>query len=119
MVPNESEWLSVLITINANGDTIPNYYIFKGIRSRRNYLALRESSATYGMQKKVGGYIHFSKWMDHFLHVLREKGMLTSTHRHLLILDGHKSHLTLDVVRNAKRNGIDMLTIPSHTSHGL
>ena len=57
--------------------------------------------------------------MDHFIHVLREKGLLTFTNRHLLILDGHKAHLTLDVITKAKRNQIDMLTIPSHISHGL
>ena len=45
--------------------------------------------------------------------------MLTSTHRQLLILNGHKAHSTLDVLKKAKRNGIDMLTIPFHTSYGL
>ena len=120
MIPNEREWLSVLTTINANGDTISNFYIFKGIRPRGNYLALCESGATYGMQKKgwVDAY-QFTKWMDHFIYVLREKGLLTSTNRYLLILDGHKAHLTLDVLTKARRNQIDMLTIPSHTSHGL
>ena len=54
MIPNEREWLSVLTTINANGDTIPNFYIFKGIRPKSSYLALCESGATYGMQKKGG-----------------------------------------------------------------
>ena len=54
MTPNETEWLSVLTTINANGDTIPNYNICKGNRPKKNYLALCESGAIYGMQKKSG-----------------------------------------------------------------
>ena len=59
--------------------------------------------------------------MDHFLHSLRERerGVLTSTHRHLLIFDGHKAFLTLDVITKAKRNGIDILTLPSYTFYGL
>ena len=61
----------------------------------------------------------FTKWMDYFLHVLREKEVFTFTNRHLLILDGHKAHLTLDVLTKARKNGIDMLTIFSHKSHGL
>ena len=61
----------------------------------------------------------FSKWMDHFVQFLREKGVLTSTYRHLLILDGHKAHLTLDVLTKAKRNGINIIAILTHTSHGL
>ena len=68
MIPNEKEWLSVLTTINANGETIPNYYIFKGMRPRRNYLALYENGATYEMQKRewMDAY-QFIKWMDHFV----------------------------------------------------
>ena len=39
--------------------------------------------------------------------------------RHLLILDGHNSHVTLEVVAQAKAAGLDLLTLPSHTSHAL
>ena len=51
----------------------------------------------------------FTKWMDHFIHVLREKEMLTSSYRHLLILDEYKAHLILDVVTKENRHGIDSL----------
>jgi hypothetical protein len=34
-------------------------------------------------------------------------------------LDGHNSHLTLEVVHEAKSIGLDLLTFPSHTSHAL
>ena len=56
--------------------------------------------------------------MDHFLSKLRERGLLSSTDRHLLVLDGHKAHLTLEVVNKAKKHRVDMLTLSSHTSHG-
>ena len=36
-----------------------------------------------------------------------------------IILDGHKSHLTLEVIQKAKEHGVDMLSLPSHTSHVL
>ena len=32
---------------------------------------------------------------------------------------GHKSHINLDVLLMAKEHGIDIISIPSHTSHGL
>ena len=57
--------------------------------------------------------------MDHFLTNLRERVLLSSTTSYLLILDGHKAHLTLKEVSKAKRNGVDMLMLASHTSHGL
>ena len=52
ITPNEREWISVLTSINVNGETIPNYYIFKGMRSARDHVALCENGATFGMQKR-------------------------------------------------------------------
>ena len=52
IVPGEREWLSVLSAINASGQTIPNYYIFKGIRKLRDYTMFCEEEALLGMQKK-------------------------------------------------------------------
>ena len=54
--PNEREWLSVLSAVNANGESIPNYYIFKEIRKIKKYVALCEEGAMMGKQKKG--------WMD-------------------------------------------------------
>ena len=36
-----------------------------------------------------------------------------------MVLDGHKSHITLDVLQKAKTCGLDMISLPSHTSHVL
>ena len=37
----------------------------------------------------------------------------------MFILDGHSSHITLEVVHEARSAGLDLLTLPSHTSHAL
>ena len=37
----------------------------------------------------------------------------------LLVLDGHGSHITIDVIEYARLNGIHLLCLPSHTSHIL
>ena len=39
MVPNEREWMTFLTTINAAGKTLPNFYIFKGKRYTKEYVA--------------------------------------------------------------------------------
>ncbi len=41
------------------------------------------------------------------------------TNQHLLILDGHGSHVTLETIEQAQDFGLDMITLPSHTSHIL
>ena len=37
----------------------------------------------------------------------------------MFILNGHKVHIILEVLFKTKFNDIDMITLPSHTSHGL
>ena len=120
IVLGEREWLSLLSAINASGQTIPNYYIFKGIRKLRNYTMFCEEGAMLGMQKK--GWMdstHFMEWMDFFVHRMIEEGRQPPQERHLVILDGHKSHISLEVLMKAKENGIDMISLPSHTSREL
>ena len=119
-IPNEREWLSVLTSINAAGASIPHFFIFKGKRRLQDYIQLCGAGTTMAMQEN--GYMTsylFSRWMDHFIEQLEELGNLSPSNRHLIVLDGHKSHLTLDVIQKAKEHGVDMISLPSHTSHAL
>ena len=95
----------VKCAINAQGGSIPNYYIFKGVRKLKNHVAFCEKGAMMGMQKK--GWmdtIHFMEWMEHFIHKMEEEGRLFENRRHLLILDGHKSHISMEVFMKAKEH---------------
>jgi hypothetical protein len=40
---------------------------------------------------------------------------ISLTKEHLLILDGHTSHVTLQAIEQAKKFGFNMITLPSHT----
>jgi hypothetical protein len=44
---------------------------------------------------------------------------ISQTNRHLLIIHGHGSHVTLKDLEQAMALGLDMITLPSHTSHAL
>jgi hypothetical protein len=44
---------------------------------------------------------------------------ISITNRHLLILDGHGSFVTLEAIEQAQEFGLDMIILPSHTSHAL
>lgn len=35
------------------------------------------------------------------------------------MLDGHNSHVTLDMVHQTMQIGLDLLTLPSHNAHAL
>jgi hypothetical protein len=40
-------------------------------------------------------------------------------YQHLLILDGDGCHVTIEVIKHAQPFGLDMITLPFHTSHVL
>jgi hypothetical protein len=61
----------------------------------------------------------FSAWISHFIEFVRRLGGISPERRHLFILDGHNSHVTLEVVQEAKSAGLDLLMLPSHTTHAL
>jgi hypothetical protein len=102
IVPDQREWLSVLVCINTAGLAIPSFYVFKGKRFRQNYLERCEPSATMSIQPRawMTSYL-FSAWISHFIKCVQGMGGISSENRHLLILDGHCSHVTLVVVVEA------------------
>jgi hypothetical protein len=53
VVLDERKWLTVLTCINAAGENIPNFYIFRGKRFRRNYIHLCEQGSTMAMSSKA------------------------------------------------------------------
>jgi hypothetical protein len=120
LMPNKREWITVLSCINASGDSIPGFYIFRGKRMMENYIQHCKNGASMAMQPE--GWMTaslFSQWISHFIKSLESRDGVSPTNRHLLIVDGHNSHVTLEVVHKAMQVGLDLVTLPSHTSHRL
>jgi hypothetical protein len=70
------------------------------------------------MQKKtMDGYFLVKKFMSFFNKSIL--GGMSLDNRHLLILDGHGNHVTIETIKHAKEYGLDMITLPSHASHAL
>ena len=61
----------------------------------------------------------FSAWISHFITTVKERYGISWESRHLLVLDRHGSHVTLKVVQKAAFEGLNIITLPSHTSHRL
>ena len=118
--PNQREHLSVLSCVNAHGGCIPNFYILKGSYFLEDYIARYELGAVMGMQQNawMTRWL-FESWISHFLEYLKAGPGIDHTNRHLLILDGHNSHVTLEVVKVSMQSGLDIVSLSSHTSHAL
>ena len=112
--------MSVLSCVNPDGEFIPNFYILKGSYFLEDYIARCKECAVMGMQPNAW-MIHwlFESWISHFIECMKKGRGLDQTNRHLLILDGHNSHVTLEVVKIAMEAGLDIVSLPSHTSHAL
>jgi hypothetical protein len=95
-IPKEREWLSVLVCVNAAGYHIPSFYIFRGKSFQRDYIKHCEDNASMAMQPKAWMTGHlFKSWIRHFVKNVRDCGLqISPCCRHLLILDGHGSHVT-------------------------
>ena len=61
----------------------------------------------------------FSIWLSHFICALGKRGGISLQQRHLLIVDGHNSHVTTEVIKKAMEVGLDLLILPAHISHRL
>ena len=105
---------------NAAGNSLPPFFIFKGKR----YMPELLTGATIGVKATMSdsGWINgaiFKEYLtDHFLPFVRP-GNASSSQHILLMYDGHKSHISPDVIQWAKSNKIILFVLPPHTSHLL
>lgn len=59
----------------------------------------------------------FLEWMQHLKK--NTQGGLPKDNRHLLILDGHSSNVTIETISNKLKIGLDIITLPTHSSQIL
>ena len=118
--PDQREHLLVLSCINAVGGSILNFYILKGTCFLEDYIARCEEGAVMDMQPNawMTRWL-FKSWISHFIECLKKGPGLNLENKHLLILDGHNSHVTLEVVKTTMEVGLDIITLLSHTCHAV
>ncbi|XP_072231564.1 uncharacterized protein [Leuresthes tenuis] len=114
--PGSRDHISVLACFSAAGEDIPPFIIYsKAYPGGVCYKTQGPPNALYGWSDL--GCINsdlFKKWfLKHFLvHAPKERPLL-------LIFDGHKSPVNLEVVESARREHIVLLCLPPHCSHIL
>ncbi|XP_057864226.2 uncharacterized protein LOC131072165 [Cryptomeria japonica] len=112
------ELITVLCSMNASKQSIPRFYLFNGKRQTHNYIAKCEPGACMAAQKHSWMTKKlFMSWLNHFKHSI-PRGV-SPTNRCLLIFDGHDSRVAFPTIQEARMLGIDLLTLPTHTSHKL
>jgi len=117
-IPKSKEWLTINCAMNAIEGLILRFYIFQGERIRDDCIKHYKFGICMAVQTKA--------WMTSFL--FKEflsffkrsiLGGSSPSNHHLLILNGHGSHVSLQAIKQVQQFGLDMITLLSHTSHVL
>jgi hypothetical protein len=104
--------------VNATKTTLPRFYIFRGEKIHDNYIQLYKLRTYMAMQSKAWMTAFLFKEFLSFFKRCIPSG-ISITNKHMLILDGHGFHDTLEAIEQAQEFGLDMITLPSHTFHAL
>ena len=104
--------ITILGCCNATGQAIPPMVVFSGKRFNHDLSEGEVPGTLYGMADS--GWMDqelFANWFSH--HFLRHA---VASRPLLLMLDGHSSHYTLELVRNAAENDVIIFCLPPHTT---
>lgn len=107
---------TVIACINAVGNSIPPSLIFPRVNFKDNMLK-GAPPGTLGMAN-VSGWSNtenFLTFLNHFIKHTRP----SQDNKVLLLMDNHESHVSIEAIDLAKKNGIVLFTFPPHTSHKL
>ena len=113
----KGQTVTILGCGSATGQAIPPYFIFPGKRMRPELLTGSSPGAT-GTVSESGwsnGVIFRDYLENHFLKYVPGR----SNQKILLIVDGHKSHVTVGLSEWAQQMGIVLFILPAHCSHIL
>ena len=117
--PSNREWVIVIQSINSSGWAIPPFLVFKG----KQYLASQYEKEQFpdGQRAAVSknGWITNEVTLEqlkHFEKFTRTK--IVGKYR-LLVLDGHKSHYSVEFKEYYRTNNILTLYMPAHSSYLL
>jgi hypothetical protein len=96
--------------------SLQKLYIFKRGRLCNDYLQQCKTKNLNGYaNKNMDDKFPFQRFLFFFKKLIRCGIFLNN--RHLLVSNGHGSHVTLEVIEQAQKFGLDMIILPSHTSH--
>jgi DDE superfamily endonuclease/Tc5 transposase-like DNA-binding protein len=120
--PGNRESVTIIESVNGAGDVIPPFVIWSAKEHRNNWIPLSLDKSMDGTVFAISpnGYTDHElsfEWISKVFHpatVQRCRG-----HTRLLVMDGHSSHLTGELLGFCHDNNILPICLPSHTSHML
>ncbi|XP_021696059.1 uncharacterized protein LOC110675412 [Aedes aegypti] len=108
--------VTILFCMSATGVYIPPFFVFPRVRMN-DHLRFNAPMDSKGVAQPKGWMNgeFFLKWLEHFVKFSRPSNESPV----LIILDGHSSHKTLEVINFCRNNNVHLISLPPHTSHKM
>ncbi|KAF7566706.1 hypothetical protein PtrM4_150260 [Pyrenophora tritici-repentis] len=117
--PGNREWVTLIAAISAAGWSVPPFLIFAGQYHLSAWYKEAEIPRDWAIAVSDNGWTNNElgvEWLKHFNAHTQARSVGA---RRLLIIDGHKSHQSLEFQELCKENNIHTLCMPPHSSHLL
>ena len=119
VISGRQQWITAIECVSAAGAALPPLIIFKAKHTNTGWIPAhtppdwRFSTSNSGWTSDS----HAFEWLTTVFEPLTRPA--DPTLRRLLIMDGHGSHITANVISYCMQHAIDLLILPPHTSHVL
>ena len=112
------DYITVLGVGAADGTRLPPYILYKGCNIFLRWTGGGPAGSLYGVSKS--GWMEADNFISWFKSLfLPAVDHLLPTGPVVLFLDGHHSHLSLELIHTAKMKGVHLYCFPPHTTHIL
>ena len=112
----KGELVTVVVAVNAAGNSIPPFIIFPRAHFRPHFI--RDGPTGCSGDANPSGWMdeeNFIKYAAHFVAYVR----CSPERPCLLLLDSHDSHLSVEVIDYFEAHGVKLFFFPPHCSHKL
>ena len=110
--------MTVVGFINAAGEAMPPILVFPRKRADPYQLAADAPPGTLPLNSS-NGWMTADLFSEKVLPHFRKHAKPDHENRHLLLVDNHSSHISLEAVEFCRQEGIVMVTFPPYCSHRL
>ena len=110
-----SEHVTIHCCVSAAGHSIPPFLIYKSAFPGGMYTRGGPEGALYGRQDS--GFMDSELFLRWFQKLFVVHARPTAEHPVLLLVDGHSSHCSVEVIEAARENHVVLMALPPHTTH--
>ena len=113
--PENREWVTIVETIGAQGQLLQPLVIFKGQGLQSTWFP-KEQHPDWKFAHSPNGWTSSEIAISWLREIFLPQRAQTTTPT-LLVMDGHKTHCTLEFMWECFQNNVKVLYLPAHSSH--